>query len=53
MYGPDLLAAPGSSLQVRAFVKNIEGNGKQELNQSPLPFVETAAQPGVGIMRCI
>jgi hypothetical protein len=32
--------------QVRAFVKNIEGTGKQELNQSPLPFVETAAQPG-------
>lgn len=33
-------------MQVRAFVKNIEGTGKQELNQSPLPFVETAAQPG-------
>eukprot|EP00884_Botryococcus_braunii_P017186 jgi/Botrbrau1/4150/Bobra.0192s0019.2 len=33
--------------EVRAFVKNIEGNGKQELNQSPLPFVETAAQPGL------
>ena len=32
--------------QVRAFVKNKEGMAKQELNQSPLPFVESAAQPG-------
>lgn len=32
--------------QVRAFVKNKEGLAKQELNQSPLPFVESAAQPG-------
>ena len=33
-------------LQVRAFVRNVEGTGKQELNQSPLPFIESASQPG-------
>ncbi|CAL8462361.1 g1894 [Coccomyxa elongata] len=33
--------------EVRAFVKNKEGMAKQELNQSPLPFVESAAQPGL------
>jgi hypothetical protein len=33
--------------QVRAFVRNKEGTGKQELNQSPLPFIESAAQPGL------
>ena len=41
--------SPESELQlhqVRAFVKNKEGMAKQELNQSPLPFVESAAQPG-------
>ena len=32
--------------QVRAFVRNVEGTGKQELNQSPLPFIESASQPG-------
>jgi hypothetical protein len=37
--------------QVRAFVKNAEGTGKQELNQSPLPFVESAAQPGAVPLR--
>lgn len=34
------------AMQVRAFVKNKDGLAKQELNQSPLPFVESAAQPG-------
>ena len=34
------------SLQIRAFVKNKEGLAQQELNQSPLPFVESASQPG-------
>ena len=33
-------------LQIRAFVKNKEGLAQQELNQSPLPFVESASQPG-------
>ena len=33
--------------QVRAFVKNAQGNGKQELNQSPLSFIESARQPGL------
>lgn len=31
---------------MRAFVRNVEGTGKQELNQSPLPFIESASQPG-------
>ena len=40
-------------LQVRAFVRNVEGTGKQELNQSPLPFIESASQPGaLGPLRC-
>ena len=34
------------AMQVRAFVKNKEGMAQQELNQSPLPFVESASQPG-------
>lgn len=34
------------ALQIRAFVKNREGMAQQELNQSPLPFVESASQPG-------
>ncbi|KAK9842558.1 hypothetical protein WJX81_006050 [Elliptochloris bilobata] len=33
--------------EVRAFVRNVEGTGKQELNQSPLPFIESASQPGL------
>ena len=37
--------------QVRAFVKNKEGLAKQELNQSPLPFIESAAQTGVHLQR--
>lgn len=35
--------------QVRAFVKNVEGTAKQELNQSPLVFVESRAEPGQAI----
>ena len=34
------------TMQIRAFVKNKEGMAQQELNQSPLPFVESASQPG-------
>ena len=37
--------------KVRAFVKNKEGLAKQELNQSPLPFIESAAQTGVQPVR--
>ena len=37
------------SLQIRAFVKNKEGLAQQELNQSPLPFVESASQPGAAV----
>ncbi|CAL5227666.1 g10673 [Coccomyxa viridis] len=33
--------------EIRAFVKNKEGMAQQELNQSPLPFVESASQPGL------
>ncbi len=33
-------------LQIRAFVKNLEGTAKQELNQSPLPFIESREEPG-------
>ncbi|KAK9817855.1 hypothetical protein WJX72_003172 [[Myrmecia] bisecta] len=33
--------------EVRAFVRNAKGTAKQELNQSPLTFIETAAQPGL------
>jgi len=41
-----LRCGAGVAAKVRAFVKNKEGAAKQELNQSPLPFVESAAQPG-------
>ena len=34
-------------LQIRAFVSNPESTSKQELNQSPLAFVETASEPGL------
>ena len=51
---------PGSDCraasQVRAFVKNKEGLAKQELNQSPLPFIESAAQTGArprGLLRAV
>ena len=27
-------------------MQNLKGNGKQELNQSPLPFMESRSQPG-------
>lgn len=33
-------------MQIRAFVKNLEGTAKQELNQSPLPFIESRSEPG-------
>lgn len=34
-------------MQIRAFVSNPESTSKQELNQSPLAFVETASEPGL------
>lgn len=36
-------------MQVRAFVKAVDGSGKQELNQSPLPFIESPMQPGMDV----
>lgn len=35
------------ALQIRAFVSNPQSTSKQELNQSPLAFVETASEPGL------
>ena len=35
------------TLQIRAFVSNPHSTSKQELNQSPLAFVETASEPGL------
>jgi len=32
--------------EIRAFVKNLQGTAKQELNQSPLPFIESREEPG-------
>jgi len=34
-------------LQIRAFVSNPHSTSKQELNQSPLAFLETASEPGL------
>ena len=34
-------------LQIRAFVSNPHSTSKQELNQSPLAFIETASEPGL------
>lgn len=34
-------------MQIRAFVSNPHSTSKQELNQSPLAFVETASEPGL------
>ena len=34
-------------VQVRAFVRAGDGKSKQELNQSPLQFIEMDSQPGV------
>lgn len=39
----------GFRLQVRAFVKAVDGSGKQELNQSPLPFIESPMEPGMDV----
>ena len=33
--------------QIRAFASNPHSTSKQELNQSPLAFVETASEPGL------
>ena len=43
-------AQPSSAclLQVRAFVQNAKGDGKQEVNQSPLTFVESTLEPALG-----
>ena len=38
-------------LQIRAFVRNLEGTAKQELNQSPLPFIESKSEPGITLQR--
>jgi hypothetical protein len=47
LYGSQrMLTIASATLQIRAFVKNKEGLAQQELNQSPLPFVESASQPG-------
>ena len=40
-------------MQIRAFVKNKEGMAQQELNQSPLPFVESASQPGTPLTHAL
>ena len=40
-------------MQIRAFVKNKEGMAQQELNQSPLPFVESASQPGTPLLHAL
>ncbi len=37
----------GVCLQIRAFVSNPHSTSKQELNQSPLAFLETASEPGL------
>ena len=42
----ETLTITSLTLQIRAFVKNKEGLAQQELNQSPLPFMESASQPG-------
>lgn len=34
-------------MQIRAFASNPHSTSKQELNQSPLAFVETASEPGL------
>ncbi|KAK9842850.1 hypothetical protein WJX74_003372 [Apatococcus lobatus] len=35
--------------EIRAFVKAVDGSGKQELNQSPLPFIESLMEPGMDV----
>lgn len=34
-------------MQIRAFASNPHSTSKQELNQSPLAFIETASEPGL------
>ena len=36
-----------NGVQIRAFASNPHSTSKQELNQSPLAFIETASEPGL------